>query len=65
MKIFLVVFYFLLLGSLLIISNNNLFLFESGGFEDFSYSFYDWVDSVISNVKGITGQIVESNWVPQ
>lgn len=64
MKILLGVLFFLALGAFFIISNYNLALYEDSNTALFKVYYGQWVDSLIDQVGGITGYVVNSDWLP-
>jgi hypothetical protein len=65
MKIFLAICMFLLLGAFFIISNENLSLKESSNFDEFTDMYYDWLGSLFENGKELTGNVINSEWLPE
>jgi len=58
MKLFIVVFMFVILVCLLIISNNNLSFSNSEDVSKFGDLFVEWLGKVFVNFKDITGQTI-------
>lgn len=63
-RIGLAIFIFFIIGALFIISNNNLQLADSEEFQFFVESYKIWLVSLSNNVKGITGSVIELEWIP-
>lgn len=64
MKIVLGLLFFLALGAFFIISNNNLALSSAENVPIFKMYYSQWVDSLLSQFKGVTGYVVNSDWLP-
>jgi hypothetical protein len=56
---------FFILGALLIISNNNLALYNHSNVKIFLNFYSNWLDDVYSNSLGLTGNIIELDWLPK
>jgi len=61
--IFLVVFF--LAAAFMVVSNNNLHLGNSGEFNKFMDIYYGWFFHVFDNVKSVTGQAINLDWMPK
>ena len=55
---------FLFFGAFFIISNQNLSVAEDGNFLNFIKLYYNWFAKIFDNVKGISGNVVDSDWLP-
>jgi hypothetical protein len=50
--------------ALLIISNNDLSFLDDDNIKIFFNMYVSWLDKVFSNMGGVSGNVVESNWLP-
>jgi len=64
MRIYLFIMVFLLIGAFFIISNDNLHINKSAEVGKFFKSYYVWFGGLFENVKGISGYVVKSEWLP-
>lgn len=55
---------FLILGAFFIISNNNLHLSDKKEADIFGRMYFDWIVSLVSNFKGITGYFTLDKILP-
>ena len=55
---------FLLIGAFFIISNNELHLSNSEEFYSFGERYYGWFLDLGRNVKGLVGNVVKMDWMP-
>ncbi len=53
---------FLIAGALFIISNNSLYVFQDKGADIFCEKYFYWLGNLFSNLKTITGQVVNMKW---
>jgi hypothetical protein len=65
MKFILFVIMFLMIISLIIINNHDLKISEKEDLHTFLGTYADWFSVFFSNVKTITGNIVNQNWLPE
>ena len=65
MKILMLVLIFFVIGALFILENNNLKMYKHENLEKFSDLYIEWMDQIYSNVRSLTGQVVQSNWFPE
>ena len=65
MKWYWIILIFLLMGALLIISNYNLALYNGENVVNFGKLFVSWLDQIYQNLRSITGNVVQMDWVPQ
>lgn len=65
MKIYILVTKFLFIGALFIVSNHNLRLSVSEERKLFFELYYEWFNNVYSQMKSITGYVIESQWLPK
>lgn len=65
MKLLILLIIFFIFGALLIISNNNLALYSEKNLENFSKLYIKWLDDIFSNVKTITGDVINLRWFPK
>jgi hypothetical protein len=61
--LFFVLFFFII--SLTIINNNELHISEKEDFHVFLVSHVDWFKNFYLNIKSITGNIIDQNWLPE
>jgi len=54
----------LVLASLLIISNNNLHVTQQGDRENFFTFFEGWAVNTFHNLKSVTKEAFELDWIP-
>lgn len=64
MKIYLILFKFLLIGALFIISNHQLHLSDSSDLIVFKEMYVGWLESVFGYVSHISSYVIHSNWLP-
>jgi hypothetical protein len=64
MRLLFFVVFFLLLGAFFIISNQNIKINNEFDFSKFTKSYYFWVSGIFDNLAGITGDVVNSEWLP-
>ncbi len=62
MKFILCLMMFLIAGALFIISNNSLYVFQDKGANIFCEKYFYWLGNLFSNLKTITGQVVNMKW---
>ncbi len=65
MKFLIFLMIFFILGALLIISNNNLALHSKENLENFFRLYVKWLNDIFSNIKTITGDVVNLKWFPK
>jgi hypothetical protein len=65
MKIILIIVIFILLNAFFIISNYNLSLQKDANLGQFFLIYGSWILKVGNNIKGITGQAITQNWIPE
>lgn len=65
MKFILFVIFFFVIIFLMIINNNELHIFEKGDFNIFLNNSINWFKIFFVNVKSITGNIINQNWLPE
>ena len=62
MKVAVLLFMFVVLGSLLIVSNNELSLSEEGDFRIFSGLWAGWIGDVFSDIGSVIEDIISEDW---
>lgn len=55
---------FLFLGAFFIVSNENLHLSNKAEAKTFGSLYYNWFLDLFSNVHGVVGYAVKSEWLP-
>jgi len=65
MKFLIFIIMFFMVISLIIINNNDLRISEKEDLNVFLGTYAHWFGSFFSNIKGITGNIVHQNWLPE
>jgi hypothetical protein len=65
MKFLLLLILFFMIVSLIIINNNELHISEKGDFNIFLNGYVTWFDNFCLNIKSITGNIINQNWLPE
>ncbi len=56
---------FLVLSALIIISNNDLALYDDENLDKFGELYLGWIDKIYVNMQGITGEVVQREWLPK
>jgi hypothetical protein len=65
MKLLIFLFMFFMISALLIISNNGLSFIRDENIGKFSELYVDWLNELYFNFQGLTGNVVEQNWLPE
>ena len=65
MKWYWIILIFLLMGALLMVSNYNLALYKGENVIEFGNLYVSWLDQIYQNLRSITGNVVQMEWVPQ
>jgi hypothetical protein len=53
------------MGALLMVSNYNLALYKGENVIEFGNLYVSWLDQIYQNLRSITGNVVQMEWVPQ
>ena len=64
MRLWMFLVLFLLFGVFFVVSEQGIGLDSVEGREAFLDTFGQWMDQVFGNVKGISGFVVEVDWLP-
>lgn len=65
MKILMIVIMFFVIGALFIISENNLYMGKAEDSGKFSKLYSAWLDNIFSNIKSVTGYVINLDWLPK
>ena len=65
MRVLMLIVFFLALGAFFVISNENLQLRNETDFIEFGNIFYSWIQSLFSNIIGLTGYVTHFDWLPK
>ena len=64
MRLLMLFLAFLLLGGFFIVSNQNLHLINKEDVSVFYDSYLSWCGGILSNIKSVTGYVVNLKWIP-
>ena len=65
MKFLMLIVMFFMVGGLFIVSENNLYMGDNKDLNTFSELYISWLDNTANNVKTITGNIINLDWLPK
>jgi hypothetical protein len=65
MKLLMFFLMFFIIISLVIINNNDLRISEKEDLHIFLVTYAHWFNVFLSNVRTVTGNIIDQNWLPE